>query len=393
MNQKEKTLQFWTLNIASFLAQTGFVIINLAFVYYFSSLKLTPSSIGMAFALYNFSYLISCLSFGRFYQRYKPRYMVLSSLLLTSLFVFLITVFTNYLTILLLMLSYGFSMSMIWPQMEAWITRDREGDELNKATTGFNLSWSLASGLSTYIGAEFISRGALIGLYSGIASLLIAAFVLIVVSALVPAIRAVKGEGVEVHETEVKDNSTPLRFNSWIGVGAIYIVLAIMNNVFPLYGKTLGFDARIVGLLLLVRGMATFFCFIYLGKTSYWQFNFNMILLTQLVLAVACLFCVLFSSFFFYILAFFLFGLLVAFMYNFSIFHSATGAVNRNSRMIIHEVMVNGGSTVGSLIGGGTYEFLGYPWLMTFLFFILLILVIFQAFFRKRKLIRLYNKN
>ncbi len=380
MTKTEKTIQFWTLNIASFLAQTGIIIINLSLVYFLTAKNESPTFIGFASAIYTFVYLAGCLAFGRFYQQIKPIYMVLSSLLGMALSTVLVITLDSdkYFTLVFLAL-YGLSMSMLWPQMESWITRGKEGKELNKATSGFNLSWSFAAGCATYIGSFFITKGASIGLFSGVVSLLSAVALLIIVSLSVPALRAVKGEAEAVKEIEGEDHSTVLRFYSWIGVGIVYVVLSILNNVFPIYGTGLGFNAKVVGFLLLVRGMTTMVTFIVLGKTNWWQFKISLILLCQGALALCCFLAISTQNAIVFGLIFFFIGILVAFLYDFSIFHSASGAINRNSRMIIHEVVLNVGSVLGSLFGGSLYEFFGFSFLLLTLGIAVLVIVAAQG--------------
>lgn len=386
MTQREKDIQFWTLNIASFFAQTGIIIINLALVYFLTEKSETATFIGLSSALYTFIYLAGCLAFGRFYQRVKPIFMVLSSLLGMALSTILvITIDSNkYLTLVFLAL-YGLSMSMLWPQMEAWITRGKEGKDLNKATSGFNLSWSFAAGIATYIGSFFITKGAAIGLLSGVGSMLTAVALLVIVSSLVPALRAVKGEAEEIKEIKGEDHSTVLRFYSWIGVGLVYVVLSILNNVFPLYGAELGFNAKVVGFLLLIRGLTTMLTFICLGKVTWWQFKISLILSLQVILALCCFGAIYSKSLLSFGLIFFIIGILVAFLYDFSIFHSASGAINRNSRMIIHEVVLNVGSVLGSLFGGSLYEFFGFPFLLIALGIAVLVIVAVQGILYKAR--------
>ncbi len=378
MTNREKTIQFWTLNIASFLAQTGIIIINLALVYFLTNESASPTLIGIASAIYNFVYLCGCLLFGSFYQKFKPRYMVLCSLLGMAVSITLVIIVKNLSVTLFLLALYGLSMSMLWPQMEAWITRGKEGAELNKATSGFNLSWSFAAGIATYIGSFFITKGASVGLLSGICSLLFSAMLVFFVSTFIPAIRAVKGEAEAVKEIKGEDHSTVLRFYSWIGVGLVYIVLSILNNIFPLYGTVLGYSAKVVGFLLLIRGLTTTLTFIVLGRVSWWQFKFSLIIACQFLLAICCLLGSFSKSVFSFGFVFFLIGILVAFLYDFSIFHSASGAINRNSRMIIHEVVLNTGAVLGSLFGGSLYEFFGYSFLLIVLSICIAVLIVGQ---------------
>ncbi|MDD3366475.1 MAG: hypothetical protein PHS67_04350, partial [Sphaerochaetaceae bacterium] len=65
-------------------------------------------------------------------------------------------------------------------------------------------------------------------------------------------------------------------------------------------------------------------------------------------------------SFFHYILFFFVFGMLFAMMYSFSIFHGASGSIHRSKRMLIHEMLLTIGTIVGSIVGGTVYQYLDF---------------------------------
>ena len=386
MATKENNIQFWTLNISSYLAQTGIIIINLALVYYLTSLSATPSFIGLSSATYTFCYLVGCLALGSLYERVKPRKMVMLSLFGMAFSIAMVVLVKSLKLSLIFLSLYGLFMSMLWPQMESWITRGKEGKALNKATMWFNLMWSSATGVSSYIATYFISKSVTIGLLSGVVTLFITFVMVFVISTFVPSIRAVKGEReANKEKLNLVDNSTTLRFYSWIGVASAYLILAILNNIFPLYAQSLSFSASTVGSLLVIRGLTTFVCFILLGKANWWQFKFSLIILSQIILALCCVFSAYFNSVLAFAFVFFVIGVLISLIYDFSIFHSASGAVNRNKRMIIHEVMINGGAVIGSLLGGGIYENFGYSFLMWCIAILLLLSTIVQSIVYKIK--------
>ncbi len=55
-----------------------------------------------------------------------------------------------------------------------------------------------------------------------------------------------------------------------------------------------------------------------------------------------------------------LFGVIFSLCYNFSIFHAASGAIDKGKRMMIHECVLTVGQVIGVTIGGTIYEKLGY---------------------------------
>lgn len=55
-----------------------------------------------------------------------------------------------------------------------------------------------------------------------------------------------------------------------------------------------------------------------------------------------------------------LFGLIFSLCYNFSIFHAASGAIDKGKRMMIHECVLTVGQVIGVSIAGGIYDKLGW---------------------------------
>lgn len=172
-----------------------------------------------------------------------------------------------------------------------------------------------------------------------------------------PGIRAMKSEKEENRDTDRVDTSTPLRFYCWIGVIMLYTGMSVILTIFPLYAqdKLLISESR-TGLLLLFRGVSTCISFLLLGKFGFWHFKKRYIFLVQILFALSCLVLTGFSSMLAYGLFFLLFGLLFATAYAQSMFHGASGSINRSHRMIIHEVLLTVGTIIGAVLGGHLYE-------------------------------------
>ena len=176
-------------------------------------------------------------------------------------------------------------------------------------------------------------------------------------SALVPGIRAMKSEKEENHASDKVDESTPLRFYCWIGVIILYTGMSVILTIFPLYAQdVLAISESFTGLLLLFRGVATCISFLLLGKFGFWHFKKRYIFLVQTVFALSCLVATGFTSMLAYGLFFLLFGILFATAYTQSMFHGASGSINRSSRMVIHEVLLTVGTIIGAVLGGFLYE-------------------------------------
>ena len=357
-------LQFYSLNAIAMLAQLGIAIINLALVYYLRySVSFSAVLVGLSASTYTFSYLLFCMVLTSFYQRFKPRYSILSSVLIMALSGFVVVNSTSKVVIFSFLFIYGFGMSMLWPQLESWITRSAEKEQLNKNTAAFNFSWSFGTGISPFITTLLVQVSTRLAFLTAIVVFLFVAALLIALR----YNREIRELGAEKDHIEhmvnknVKDNSTILRYYSWIALFLVYTFLSVVLNIFPLYAnEVLKISTRLSGILLFLRGMVTCFAFIVLGRNHWWTFSAKLIFLCQAIYIVLILFSANTTNIYLISISFILFGIIFAFAYSFSIFHSASGALDRGRRMTIHEVILTFGTIIGASCGGYIYDKLSY---------------------------------
>jgi len=359
---KSNSIQFHTINLASFFSQLAIAMINLTLVYHLRYHYNLPSAlIGLAAAMGPTSYLIACLVKGKLSSNLRPRHAIMLSLAgMSGSILLLLSVHHLAITFSCLFL-YGMWMSFLWPHVEEWFSRGKEGEELSKAVNGFNVSWSLGVALSSYLAGLLIEQSTILAFLVSIGFFALVFIGIWTVSTLVPAIRMVPSETTHIETSGLTDRSTPLRFYAWIGIVVLYSGMSIILTIFPLYAheELLLRESR-VGLLLLIRGVTSCVSFHLLGKFSFWHFRKSLIFLVQALFALLCFSALRFSSLVFYGIFFFLFGVLFSFAYTQSIFHGSSGAIRRSTRMIIHEVLLTIGTILGSVGGGWFYQKFGF---------------------------------
>ena len=90
-----------------------------------------------------------------------------------------------------------------------------------------------------------------------------------------------------------------------------------------------------------------------------------------------------------YVLWTVLVGLIVGYTYTNSMFHCLSGAVERQKRMNIHEIILTAAMLAGSLLGGAFLDRFGMDFIMIFVAIITVVSFIMQwavdYYFRKRK--------
>jgi len=342
-------------------------MVNLALVYHMRlTFGLSAQMVGISAAVYTSTYFISCIVLGPLASRMRPRHSVVLSVMGMAAAIALVSLTRQVVIAFIALVLYGIAMSFLWPQIEEWLARGKEGRQLNRATSSFNVSWSIGTALSPLIAGLLLERNIRAPLVLGIGVFIAIGILIVSATRLVPAIRAVTSEHTSLQGSTQVDASTPLRFLSWAGVLTVYASLAVTLTIFPLHAMDhLPFTQSVVGVLLLIRGLATVAMFIVMGKTSIWHFNRTWVILTQILVAVLCLWGMNINGFISYTLFFFLFGILFAMAYSFSIFHGASGSINRSSRMLIHEILLTIGTVLGSVVGGTLYEYIDYNMVLT----------------------------
>ena len=384
MKEREEKAQFWALNAASLLGQLTISMVNLALVYYLRyTLEASAAVVGAAASTYTSVYLICCLALGGFYQRFRPYKVVTVSVLGMALSSFLVTRTSSIILVFSFLILYGFFMSMLWPQVEAWITRGAEGSRLNRLTSAFNFSWSFGTGISPYVTAFLVTYSPSAALAGAVVLFVVIALVFQLLAASCPSVRALVPEREYIRtkekNEEKSDHSTPLRYDSWIAVFIVYSALSVVLNIFPMYAQEeLYLTETTSGFLLLLRGLATCFAFMALGRVRFWQFKAWYIYLCQALFVVLALVFSAGRSVFSIAIFFILFGVLFAQCYSFSIFHSAAGALDRGRRMVIHECVLTVGQVIGASFGGGIYQKMGYSNVLVFLAALASVLLVIQ---------------
>ena len=355
-------IQGRVLDSASFIAQFAISMANLALVYHLRiRFSLPAQMIGLSAAIYTSTYFICCIALGPIAAHMRPRHSVELSMVGMAISIGVVASTSSVSTAMLALVGYGFFMSFLWPQIESWIARGKEGRELNRATSSFNVAWSLGAALSPQLTGLLVEQSTSSPLIAAIALFIVVFLLVLLATLVVPGIKAVVSERKNIEMGGMEDHSTNLRFLCWAGVLTTYASLAILLTIFPLHAmEHLPFSEGATGFLLLVRGIATMGMFIVLGKTSWWHFNRPLVIFTQVLLSATCLLGTRITSFGMHAIFFFLFGILFAFAYSFSIFHGASGSVHRSRRMLIHEILLTIGTVVGSIMGGAIYQKVDY---------------------------------
>ena len=361
------------LALSSFLSQGSIVIFNFTLVYYLRECGIDSVGIGIASSIYPTLYFLGCIFMPKVLPCMNGKTRILMADIGMALTGVILTFLRNEALIMIDLVFYGLFQSLLWTNMETWITGGKEGGELTSRLTLFNFSWSFSVGLATSFSGFVSEYSTRLSIWSGCLFFLI--------SALLVASSGKSYDSKEKKENVIEvDNSSPLRFPSWIGVLLVYTGYSLVLTVFPQYAlDNLGYSESITGNILLFRGISVTVAFLVMQKVRAWQKGVGPIILSQVVFALLTFLLLAFKSIPAYALLFALYGAVFALSYNLSIFHGAEGAKERPKRMVIHEVLLTIGTIVGSLVGGFVYQFFSFKTLVLTITVISLFTVVFES--------------
>ena len=377
----QQSVPYKRLSISSFLSQFSIVQFNLVLVFYLKSLSLDSAQIGIASSITPIVYLLGCLFFPYVMRSINGKKRVLASLLGMALSLVFVPITKSLWILYFLLVLYGLFQSLLWTNMETWITSTPDEKELNKLISSFNFSWSSSVGPANLVAGLLVPLSYYLAFYNSVLSLVVA-FVIVLSS---PYIEKKNEQGEE--EQLVNKEPSILRYPSWAAIFAVYTGYSMLMVVFPQYGlDTLNFSSSLCGRLLFYRGIAVAFFFVVLSRVKWWQKGRWPIMLSSLCFSLLTLLFIIFKTKISLAFLFILYGAVFALSYNLSIFHSAQGDGNRHMRMVIHEVLITAGTTFGSFVGSYIYQYLSFNALVIMVAIIGLVSFLAALFFPQKQI-------
>ena len=361
------------LALSTFLSQGSIVIFNFTLVYYLRECGIDSVGIGLASSIYPTLYFLGCIFMPKLLPSLKGKARILAANIGMAFTGLVLTFIKNEALIMTDLVFYGLFQSLLWTNMETWITGGKEGDELTSRLTLFNFSWSFSVGLATSFSGFVSEYSTRLSIWSGC--------VFFLISALLVALSGRSYDSKKEKEEIVsEDHSSPLRFPSWAGVLLVYTGYSLVLTVFPQYAMdTLGYSESVTGNILLFRGISVTIAFLIMEKARVWQKGVGPILGSQAFFAILTFLMLFLRSIAAFAILFALYGFVFALSYDLSIFHGAEGAKDRHKRMVIHEVLLTLGTIIGSLVGGFVYQYFSFKTLVLTISILSMVIVVIEA--------------
>ena len=362
------------LALSTFLSQGSIVIFNFTLVYYLRECGIDSVGIGLASSIYPTLYFLGCIFMPKLLPSLKGKARILAANIGMAFTGLVLTFIKNEALIMTDLVFYGLFQSLLWTNMETWITGGKEGGELTSRLTLFNFSWSFSVGLATSFSGFVSEYSTRLSIWSGC--------IFFLISALLVALSGRSYDSKKEKEEIVsEDHSSPLRFPSWAGVLLVYTGYSLVLTVFPQYAMdTLGYSESVTGNILLFRGISVTIAFLIMQKARVWQKGVGPILGSQAFFAILTFLMLFLRSVAAFAILFALYGFVFALSYDLSIFHGAEGAKDRHKRMVIHEVLLTLGTIIGSLVGGFVYQYFSFKTLVLTISILSVVIVVIEAF-------------
>jgi predicted MFS family arabinose efflux permease len=372
---------------SAFATSLGIGILNLGMLFLIkSSFGADPETIGWFTALWCAAYFAGCVALrrlARFMSATASMTLACASIAaLMALHLALPSLASAFACYGL----YGFACALFWPRAMGWLASGLEGTGITRAYGAYNIAWSVACIISPYAAGALTEISPRLPVLVGIAIFAAnAVFVALASRKVRPPVLAPL-DPKERKKSASEDRSTPLRFPTWFGLFAVYVLYSVFTNIFPVFAKDeLALSESSIGLFLLARAAASAIGFWALGRMSSWQFKPLLIpaaLLAALALDISFAAA---SGKAWLLIGVVISGFIMSWAYSMSIFYGASGAPDRDKRMSIHEAVLTAGQVVGSVAGGAVYQ--RSSWTSIFLLTALLIAACLaaQAFSLRRR--------
>ena len=163
------------LALSSFLSQGAIDIFNFTLVYYLRECGIDSVGIGIASSIYPTLYFLGCILMPKVLPSMNGKTRILMADIGMALTGVILTFLRNEALIMIDLVFYGLFQSLLWTNMETWITGGKEGGELTSRLTLFNFSWSFSVGLATSFSGFVSEYSTRLSIWSGCLFFLISA--------------------------------------------------------------------------------------------------------------------------------------------------------------------------------------------------------------------------
>jgi MFS family permease len=254
----------------------------------------------------------------------------------------------------------GAAMAFYWPFLMSWVSSDYEGVRLNRRFGRYNGAWSGGGTIGPLIGAWFFEINPVLPLLGAVAAVLLS---LVLLSfGRDGSTRKAEVGARPADPQEVAYDPRLLADCRWMSRIALFSVCAcygIIRSQFALVFTGLGYAESQFGLYLTIYALCNFVALVAAGRWARWHFKPGLLILGQGMLLLMLLMTIYGRTLSVLFVSSIMLGVTYGFAYCSHLYYGASGSKKRSGRMVIHEIVISLGLTIGSAAGGDLCEQVG----------------------------------
>jgi MFS family permease len=247
----------------------------------------------------------------------------------------------------------GAAMALFWPFLMSWVSARYEGLELNRCLGRYNGSWSSGGVIGPVIGAWLAGKDPLWPMLAAVAGFVASFFLL----GLARRDTAHSRNGTQANSAgDLACDARTLADFRWMSRAALFCgwaSFAIIRSQFALvFTGPLGHSESQFGVFMTTVALCNFLALIASGRWAFWHFRAPLLVGAQVMILAALLMVIYGGTLGVLFLSAVVFGVAFGFAYSSHLFYGAATSRKRSLRMVIHEVTISIGVTIGAGAGG-----------------------------------------
>jgi MFS family permease len=273
----------------------------------------------------------------------------------------------------------GAAMALFWPFLMSWVSGNCEGLALNRRLGRYNGSWSSGGVVGPIFGAWLVEHGPLWPMLAAVACF-VASFLLLGLARRAPTIVGATPRGCpdapgqargpaptesanrDPHSEDLTQDARVLADFRWMSRIALFCAwasFAIARSQFALLFTGMGYTESQFGGYLTMVALCNFLTLIAGGRWAFWHFRAGLLIGAQGMILVALLLVIYGRALSVLYVSAVVLGIAFGFSYSSHLFYGAATSRKRSVRMVIHEITISLGVTVGSWPSGHLAQSVG----------------------------------
>ena len=306
------------------------------------------------------TYVLMVVSAGAISDKLGRKGVIISGSLLTALAYLIMPVSRQPIHLIVLMAVSGIGMAFFWPVLEAWLSEEGDADQVRRGLGGFNVSWSIGASVGPFLGGLIYTKSIVLSFMFAAAGMCAVAF-----------LAYLHKKPLQPQPETTSDSEIPplvsapifveraLLYAVWMANFAGWFAMSEIRVLFPKLALTLGMQPWLIGILVLILGVALTVTFFMLGSSGWWHNRKSPLIIAQVFLVLLLVAMTIVDSAGAFGLIFIGIGAGMGITYSYSLFYSVVGSIQKGAASGRHEMVLGVGAFLGPFIGGAVAPMFG----------------------------------